>query len=94
MCTRAAGQQRLMLLREEKMGLACTPTGNQRSNPNILVMNVTVNTVGSILFFIGLAIALYLGIGLCCICPTRYMRNDKKLPENVNEDDILWVNVP
>lgn len=42
MCTRAAGQQRLMLLREEKMGLACTPTGNQRSNPNILVMNVTV----------------------------------------------------
>lgn len=42
MCTRAAGQQRVMLLWEEKMSCSCTPTGNQRSNSNILVMNVTV----------------------------------------------------
>ncbi len=42
MCTREAGKRRVMLLWEEKMECACTPTGNQWSNSNIFVMNATV----------------------------------------------------
>ncbi len=56
--------------------------------------NTAVSTVGMVLFIIALVIVLSICLSACCICPNHYVRNNKKLPDGVSQDDIVWVNVP